>query len=318
MLSPTLPALLPSLLLVGTGTVVQTGSLPGNGTGQLQDFELHQFDDQAGALVLESVTVELFTAVSGGGTSTTAGEPTHIEAHRSADVLLAGQPLVETEAIIDTTIANTAAFAFSVFDTDSAQTVLGTPSELAPWAGPGTITLTSFTLITVDEQPRNTVFFGAGGSSTYTMTYAYREAATGYCTAGTSASGCQAVLGGTGVASAAAGAGFVLTASAVEGAKDGLFFFGANGRQANPWGNGTSFQCVVPPVQRAGLLTGSGTSGLCDGQFSQDLNAYWTAKPAANPGAGATVQAQLWYRDPLSTSNQTTSLSDAVEFPVAP
>jgi hypothetical protein len=29
------------------------------------------------------------------------------------------------------------------------------------------------------------------------------------------------------------------------------------------------------------------------------------------------VQAQLWYRDPLSTSNQTTSLSDAIEFVVA-
>ena len=35
-------------------------------------------------------------------------------------------------------------------------------------------------------------------------------------------------------------------------------------------------------------------------------------------GAGAVVQAQLWYRDPLNTSNQTTSLSDAIEFIVAP
>jgi hypothetical protein len=37
-----------------------------------------------------------------------------------------------------------------------------------------------------------------------------------------------------------------------------------------------------------------------------------------NLGAGAVVQAQLWYNDPASTSNQTTSLSDAVEFGVAP
>ena len=35
-------------------------------------------------------------------------------------------------------------------------------------------------------------------------------------------------------------------------------------------------------------------------------------------GAGATVQAQLWYRDPLNTSNQTTSLSNALEFSVNP
>ena len=142
-----------------------------------------------------------------------------------------------------------------------------------------------------------------------------------YCTAGTSASGCQALLSASGTASASAGSGFVLQAGGVEGAKDGLFFFGTNGQQANPWGNGTSYQCVVPPVTRAGTLSGSGTLAACDGSFAQDLNALWCPgcpKPAKNPGAGAVVQAQLWYRDPLSTSNQTTSLSDAIEFSVAP
>jgi len=58
--------------------------------------------------------------------------------------------------------------------------------------------------------------------------------------------------------------------------------------------------------------------GACDGAFTQDLNARWTAKPAQNPGAGAVVRAQLWYRDSSNTSNQTTSLSDAIEFPVVP
>ena len=121
--------------------------------------------------------------------------------------------------------------------------------------------------------------------------------------------------------SASATSGFTLNAFDVEGGKDGLFFFGTNGRQANPWGNGTSFQCVVPPVKRGGILTGTGTTGLCDGTFDQDLNALWCAtcpKPGHNPGAGAVVQAQLWYRDPANTSNQTTSLSNAMEFTVAP
>ena len=144
------------------------------------------------------------------------------------------------------------------------------------------------------------------------------SSAAAYCTAGTSASGCVATLSGAGTPSATAATGFVLSAATVEGQKDGLFFFGTNGMQANVWGNGTSFQCVAPPVKRAGLLLGSGSVGACDGSFSQDLNARWTAKPAQNPGPGATVQAQLWYRDPLNTSNQTTSLSDAVEFVVAP
>ncbi len=142
-----------------------------------------------------------------------------------------------------------------------------------------------------------------------------------YCTSGTSANGCQAGLSGMGAASATASSGFDLTASTVEGDKDGLFFFAVNGRQANQWGNGTSYQCVLPPVKRGGLLAGSGTPGLCDGSFSQDLNALWCpscSKPAKNPGAGSVVQAQLWYRDPLSTSNRTTSLSDAIEFLVAP
>jgi hypothetical protein len=75
---------------------------------------------------------------------------------------------------------------------------------------------------------------------------------------------------------------------------------------------------VVPPVARTTLLGGNGTAGACDGALGEDLNARWTAKPAQNPGAGATVQVQLWYRDPLSTSNQTTSLSDALETVVQP
>jgi hypothetical protein len=139
-----------------------------------------------------------------------------------------------------------------------------------------------------------------------------------YCTAGTSASGCQATLSGTGTASATAPSGFTINASSVEGSQNGSFFYGTNGRQAIPWGNGTSFQCVVPPVQRAGTLDGTGRPGQCDGSFAQDLNAFWTAQPAKNPGAGALVQAQLWYRDPENTSNQSTSRSDAVEFPVCP
>jgi hypothetical protein len=139
-----------------------------------------------------------------------------------------------------------------------------------------------------------------------------------YCTAGTSASGCQALLSASGVASASLPSGFVVSASAVEGSKDGIFYFGTNGRQANSWGNGTSFQCVVPPAHRAGVLSATGTNNQCNGSFSQDLNAQWQAKPHHNPGAGALVQIQLWYRDPHSTSNQTTSLSDALETPVCP
>jgi hypothetical protein len=144
-------------------------------------------------------------------------------------------------------------------------------------------------------------------------------ASTNYCTAGTSASGCQATLSASGVASASAASGFVLQAGNVEGAKNGLYYYGVNGRQAGVWGTSSSLQCVTPPVMRAGLLTASGTPGLCDGSFAQDLTALWTANAAKNPGAGATVQAQLWYRDPMHPVNsKNTSLSDGLEFPVMP
>jgi len=52
--------------------------------------------------------------------------------------------------------------------------------------------------------------------------------------------------------------------------------------------------------------------------FVCDLNAHWTSHPNQNSGAGALVQAQLWYRDPFNTSNQSTSLSNAIESSVCP
>jgi hypothetical protein len=141
-----------------------------------------------------------------------------------------------------------------------------------------------------------------------------------YCTAGISASGCLAGISATGIPSITAPNGFHLLVGSVEGAKDGMFFFGTNGQQAIPWGTG--FQCVVPPVKRCGLLPGIGTANACDGTFSQDLNALWCStcpKPQHNPGAGASVQAQFWYRDPWNTAtNKGTTMSDAIEFVVEP
>jgi len=161
------------------------------------------------------------------------------------------------------------------------------------------------------------------GTSTYLATSApcrtlLRQPPTPYCTAGTSASGCQAVLTGTGTPSASAPTGFFLSAAGVESGKSGMFFFGTSGRQAAPWGTSSSFQCVAPPVRRAGLLWSGGGFGSCEGAMAQDMNAHWLEFPGKNPGAGALVQAQLWYRDPQNTSSETSSLSNAVEFTVAP
>jgi hypothetical protein len=153
------------------------------------------------------------------------------------------------------------------------------------------------------------------------VVHIYSPPSVSYCTAGTSANGCRATLSAAGVASATTRSGFVLTATDVEGKKSGHFYFGVNGVKATPWGNGTSLQCIVPPVRRAPTLPVVGTTGQCDGLFAQDLNALWCPscpKPQHNPGPGTFVQAQFWYRDPQNTSNRTTSLSDAIESFVTP
>lgn len=178
-----------------------------------------------------------------------------------------------------------------------------------------------------DQPVTRIVFFGLGATGGHfqlddlELDLAADRPPVTYCTAGTSAIGCQALLFASGTPSASASSGFTLRALGVETPNQGLFFFGTNGRQAAPWGNGSSFQCVTPPVQRGGLLSTVGAFGFCAGSLHQDLNARWCPtcpKPAQNPGPGAVVQAQLWYRDPLNTSNQTTSLSNAVEFTMAP
>ena len=77
----------------------------------------------------------------------------------------------------------------------------------------------------------------------------------------------------------------------------------------------------MPPVHRGGTLSGNGTNGACNQSLSQDLNARWCAtcpKPNHTPMAGRKLQVQLWYRDPANTSNQTTSLTDALEVDVCP
>jgi len=160
---------------------------------------------------------------------------------------------------------------------------------------------------------------GLSSTRSFTASGACTGVVKAYCTAGTTASGCNAVLSATGVASATASSGFTVSAATVEGSKDGIFFYGFSGAQANSWGSGTSFQCVVPPVIRSGILSGVGTQNACDGSFSKDMNAYLTgANPSKVPASGQLVSIQLWFRDPQNTSNQTTSLSNALQFTVCP
>ena len=166
----------------------------------------------------------------------------------------------------------------------------------------------------IDYHVRSTDLQGNVGVS---ETHSYVTGVASYCTAGTSANGCQALLSASGTPSASAASGFVVHAGGLAPNVSGAFFWGTNGPQANPWGNGTSWMCVVPPVFRGATQVASAGSP-CGATLDYDLTIQWQAKPASNPGAGTVTQVQLWYRDPLNTSNQKTSLSDALQFTACP
>jgi hypothetical protein len=140
-----------------------------------------------------------------------------------------------------------------------------------------------------------------------------------YCTAGTSTNGCVAQMSATGAASLGASSGFTLAFSGADALRQGLIFYGVNGRSAFAWGTSTSFLCVKAPTQRLAIGSTGGTFGQCDGGIAVDWLAFLAAAPGAlgQPfQAGDVVDAQGWYRDPPSP--KTTQLSDGIEFVVLP
>lgn len=140
-----------------------------------------------------------------------------------------------------------------------------------------------------------------------------------YCTAGTTTNGCTATLWAAGTPSASGTGSFTLSATSVEGQKQGLFFYSDGGAQAAPWGASTSLLCLKTPMQRMEPQNSGGTSGACSGSLASDWNAFISANPAtlgAPFTAGDRFWAQAWFRDPLSA--KATSLSNALSFVVCP
>ena len=144
--------------------------------------------------------------------------------------------------------------------------------------------------------------------------------ATVYCTPGTASGGCVPLMSFSGNPSVAASSGFTLSCDDLPGQRTGLVFYGTSGAQAILWGvGGSSFLCVKPPTQRTPAQGSGGTVNVCDGTLSLDLLAFLAANPSAvgQPiGAGQSLFAQTWYRDPPAV--KTTNLSDAVQVVLCP
>jgi hypothetical protein len=138
--------------------------------------------------------------------------------------------------------------------------------------------------------------------------------ATNYCTAKVNSLGCTPSISIAGSVSASAGSGAMLQAVNVLGHKYGLFVHSTAGAQAVAFHGG--FFCVKPPRVSHPAAQSTGTSGVCNGAFSEDFNAYIAS--GADPAlvAGATVTLQNWSRDAGDAFGD--SLTDATSVVICP
>jgi hypothetical protein len=133
-----------------------------------------------------------------------------------------------------------------------------------------------------------------------------------YCVSTLNSAGCAATIGWEGHPTLSGLDDFAVTAEWVVNAKFGLLFHGSAAASI-PFQGGTL--CVAPPLVRTGVQVSGGTpppANDCTGTF----RFAWTHAQLAALGAGSTVYAQYWYRDPLSPG--AVGLTDALSFPVAP
>ena len=141
---------------------------------------------------------------------------------------------------------------------------------------------------------------------------------TGLCASGISGLGCEAHMSASGTPSRSLSTGFELLVSGVDGKREGMIYWGRASGQTLQWGQGTSYQCVAPPVTRTGVQSSGGTSGACDGEYLLDFNAWMAASPGKAPLPGELVYVQAWYRDPLNTSGRKSVLTEGVQFAICP
>jgi len=168
------------------------------------------------------------------------------------------------------------------------------------------------------------LFWGAGqhqesGWETWIASWDSCGAPLVYCTTSTTTNGCAPSLSANGVPSALAPNGFTLVCSNVEGARNGLIYFGPNPTQV-AWSIGSSsVKCVALPSVRMSVQFSGGVAGACNGTLIEDWNAWRAANPFAlgSPFVeGQTLHAQAWFRDPPAPRQS--NLSDAIAFTLCP
>ena len=138
------------------------------------------------------------------------------------------------------------------------------------------------------------------------------------CVPKTNSVGCVPFTSFSGVPSASAGAGFVLSASNVLNQKSGLLFYGTSGLQQSPFYGGQL--CVRAPQRRTPTqLSGGNPTGLdCSGTYNFDFNVLLASGADPALTVGTTVDAQFWSRDPGFAVPDAIGLTRAVHFGIHP
>jgi hypothetical protein len=164
------------------------------------------------------------------------------------------------------------------------------------------------------------VEIGAGGSRSVARVERSCPGSSVYCTAKVNSLGCLPSILSTGIPSASAGVGFVVSGSNVRNQEVGLLLYGLSGQAATPFQGGTL--CVASPVRRTIIVNSGGTpppTTDCTGVYSLDFNAFATGSLGGVPHfalqmPGTTVHAQWWGRDPGFLAPNDTTLSDGLQF----
>ena len=138
-----------------------------------------------------------------------------------------------------------------------------------------------------------------------------------YCTGKVNSQGCTPQIAFSGTPGFSEPGPFDVSCTQVINNKNGVFFYGLNGRAALPFQGATL--CAQPPLRRTPVQNSGGNPppNDCSGAFSFDFNAWAQGGFDSNLVPGSTVDGQYWYRDPQSTSFGT-GLSDAIELVAAP
>ena len=164
---------------------------------------------------------------------------------------------------------------------------------------------------------------GSIGLDDLTFHTVVASVAISYCTAKVNSLGCTPQIGFTGVPSASAGSGFVVSVSSVINNKSGLYIYTNGGRAAAPFSGG--LRCISTPIKRSIALNSGGNPSPndCSGVYALDMNAFSLGALGGSPAPfllvpGSLVDAQVWGRVNGFAAPNNATLSNALEYAVRP